>query len=117
MYSLLLFRLIPNLHYHLDHATGRESLWSIQKIDWHNFTNFGVRHCQIVETFEITLDQTEYGKGISVIVHPELKAKDKEEFCSNAVHQSYWSIGGAIAYATLTRPDIGVFVSALQRHN
>ena len=29
----------------------------------------------------------------------------------------YWSILGAIAYAQLTRPDISVFVSALQRHS
>ena len=33
------------------------------------------------------------------------------------MHDQYWSILGAVAYSTLTRPDIGVFVSALQRHN
>ena len=38
------------------------------------------------DTYEITLDQIEYIKGISVIVHPELRSKDEDEFCSDAVH-------------------------------
>ena len=74
-----------------------------------------MRHFQHADTIEIILDQMEYIKESSVIVHPELRFKGKDKFCSDAVHQSYWSILGAIAYATLTRPDIAVFVSALQR--
>ena len=61
------------------------------KIDWHNFTNCGVGHCQNADTFEITLEQAEYIKGISVIVHPELKNKNAEEFvqtqCTNSTGQ------------------------------
>ena len=80
--------------------TGRKDviIWILQqiekafgqlKIDWHNFTNCGVQHCQNADTYEINRDQIEYIEGISVIVHPELSVKDKEEFCSDAVHQQY----------------------------
>ena len=62
---------------------------------------------------EITLDQIEYIKGISVISHPDLRPRPSEEYCSKPEHEAYWSILGSTAYLTLTRPDIGVFVSAL----
>ena len=52
------------------------------KIDWHSFTNCGIRHIQDPNTLEITLDQTEYIKGVKTITHPDLKSKGKDEKCS-----------------------------------
>ena len=48
------------------------------KIDWHSFTDCGVRHCQESVTYEIILHQAEYIRGISVIVHPEFRARPSD---------------------------------------
>ena len=85
------------------------------KIDWNNFTNCGVRHRQDTTTKEVLLDQEEYIKGIKVIEHPDLTGKQPEELACTELHQQFWSVCGALAYAVLTRPDIAVFVAALQR--
>ena len=37
-----------------------EQVFEKLKIDWHNFTNCGVRHCKNAETFQITPAKTEY---------------------------------------------------------
>ena len=123
-------RLLALMAKHVDDLkiTGTKAiiLWILQqiekvfgplKIEWHNFTNCGVRHIQDPSTFEITLDQIEYIKGIKTIIHPELQSTSSTDKCSEAVHALYWSILGAIAFAALTRPDLAVFISALQRHS
>ena len=123
-------RLLALMAKHVDDLkiTGTKAiiLWILQqiekvfgplKIEWHNFTNCGVRHIQDPSTFEVTLDQAEYIKGIKTIIHTELQTSASTDKCSEAVHALYWSILGAIAFAVLTRPDLAVFVSALQRHS
>ena len=85
------------------------------KIEWNNFTNCGVRHKQDTTTKEVTLDQDDYIKGIKLCTHTDLTGKKPEELACTELHQQYWSVTGAIAYAILTRPDIAVFVAALQR--
>ena len=87
------------------------------KIDWNNFTNCGVRHRQDTTTKEVTLDQDEYIKGIKLCVHADISSVSSESKAGNDLHAQYWSVLGAIAYAVLTRPDIAVFVAALQRHS
>jgi hypothetical protein len=85
------------------------------KIDWHDFTNCGVRHRQNPETKVVTLDQDAYVKGIKLCVHADISSAKPESLCCTDLHSQYWSVCGAIAYAVLTRPDIAVFVAALQR--
>ena len=85
------------------------------KIEWNNFTNCGVRHRQDTTTKEVTLDQDDYIKGIKLCTHADLTGKPPEELACTELHHEYWSVTGAIAYAVLTRPDIAVFVAALQR--
>ena len=87
------------------------------KIDWNNFTNCGVRHEQDATTKEVTLDQNEYIKGIKTCVHPDISSAGAETKACAELHAQYWSVLGAIAYAVLTRPDIAVFIAALQRHS
>ena len=48
--------------------------------------------------------------------HPQLSTGTNEEKCVEALHQLYMSLLGALAYATLTRVDVMVFIVALQRH-
>jgi len=85
------------------------------KIDWNNFTNCGVRHRQDTDTMEVLLDQEEYIKGIKVCVHGDISGKGADTLACPELHAQYWSVLGAIAYAVLTRPDVAVFVAALQR--
>ena len=60
-------------------------------------------------------NQQEYIQGIKLCVHDSIsKGKQEEKACPDLHHQ-YWSVLGAIAYSVLTRPDVAVFVSALQR--
>ena len=47
---------------------------------------------------------------------PDITGKPAESLCCAELHALYWSVLGAIAFAILTRPDIAVFVTALQRH-
>ncbi len=96
-------------------SPGSCSAFGQLKIERNNFTNCGVRHQQDVETKEVSLDQIEYVKGISLCVSSEISSSKPEEAASSGLHAQYWSVLGAIAYAVLTRPDIAVFVSALQR--
>jgi hypothetical protein len=87
------------------------------KIDWNSFTNCGVRHTQDPNTKAITLDQIDYIKGVKVCEHPDIQAKQPEEKAGPELHAQYWSVLGAIAYAVLSRPDIAVFIAALQRQS
>ena len=59
------------------------------KIDWHAFTNCGVRHIQDPTTFEVTLDQTEYISGISVVVDPGLRNRPSDDYCTTQVHEQF----------------------------
>ena len=61
------------------------------------------------------MDQDDYIKGIKVCVSSEITKTASEAKAGAELHAQYWSVLGAIAYAVLTRPDIAVFVSALQR--
>ena len=92
-----------------------ETVFGQLKIDWNNFTNCGVRHTQDPQTKEVKLDQDDYIKGIKVCESSEITKSASEGKAGPELHAQYWSVLGAIAYAVLTRPDIAVFVSALQR--
>ena len=92
-----------------------EQVFGQLKIEWNNFTNCGVRHRQDVNTKEVTMDQAEYINGVKTLSSSEMQRTGPETLCSTLLHHQYWSVLGAIAFATLTRPDILVFVSALQR--
>ena len=94
-----------------------EKVFGKMKLEWNNFTNCGVRHIQDPETKTVSLDQEDYIKGIKTCVHQDISSKPAESLCESDLHQQYWSVLGAIAYAVLTRPDIAVFVSALQRYS
>ena len=92
-----------------------ETVFGQLKIDWNSFTNCGVRHTQDPQTKEVKLDQDEYIKGIKTCISSEITRGASEVKAGPELHAQYWSVLGAIAYAVLTRPDIAVFVSALQR--
>ena len=86
------------------------------KVEWHVFTNCGVRHVQDIKTKETVLDQIQFASQLHAIAHPQLSGGKAEDDCSPELHQLFMSLLGAVAYLSLTRMDIIVFISALQRH-
>merc|ERR1711873_46767 len=51
------------------------------KVEWHVFTNCGVRHVQDKVTREITLDQIAYANNLCCIAHPQLTGAKPEDLC------------------------------------
>ena len=86
------------------------------KIEWHTFTNCGVRHIQDQQTKEITLDQIVYVGNLRPIVHAQVQHSKPEDLCCPELHKFYMSLLGAVAYLAHTRLDVVVFICALQRH-
>ena len=84
-------------------------------LQWHKFTNCGVRHTQDPRTFEITLDQFEYIAALKTLIHPSIKGAKLTDFISAELFQLFSSLRGAVAYCLLTRADISVYVVFLQR--
>ncbi len=74
-----------------------------------------MKHTQAPVTKEIKMNQNEYIAGITTISHPDVYGKPAEDECNAQLIQMYQSVLGAIAFTNLTRTDIMVFVSALQR--
>ena len=64
----------------------------------------------------ITLDQFSFLAALRAIEHPQLSTGAEGEACVPELAQLYISLLGALAYATLTRVDVMVFIVALQRH-
>ena len=62
------------------------------KINWHDFTNCGVRHQQDPKTKEITLDQIAYSQQLRKIAHSELSTAKNEDKCSPELTELYQSL-------------------------
>ena len=78
------------------------------------FTNCGVHHIQDPRTWPVKLDQVDYIKAFKPVVHEDLKTSVLSPLSSSGWTR-YLSLLGAVAFATLTRHDVAVYVSALQR--
>ncbi len=85
------------------------------KVEWHKFDNCAITHCQNTETFEVLCDQNKYISALRPISSPLLTSLNSDEKAPEELRSAYLSLVGALAYATLTRADIAVFVAALQR--
>ena len=82
-------------------------------IDFHKFTFCGVQHEQL-EDGSISLDQTKFLAACKPMSVP---SKAPTEVLPEDVRRHFLSLLMTIAYALLTRPDLSVFVSALQRES
>jgi len=94
-----------------------EKVFGPMKVLWHNFTNCGVRHIQDPQTYEASLDQTEYISGMRTIAADTYRGLASESLCAPVLHQMYQSLVGAVAFTALTRLDVLVFIVALQRYS
>jgi len=97
--------------------TKLQQVFGETRVIWHDFTNCGVRRVQDPRTEEVTLDQIVYVHALRPISFAELQSAKNEDKRSAELTTLYQSLLGAVAYATHTRVDACVFISALQRHN
>ena len=87
-------------------------------LQWHRFTNCGLRHIQDPTTFECTLDQIEYIAALKTIEHFEIRSAARSGdtvVVTREVFEMFRSLRGAVAYALMTRADAAVYMVALQR--
>ena len=78
-------------------------------VDWHDFTNCGIRHIQDPTTLAITLDQCAYIDALRLIEHPSLKGMAAEDDLTEDLFELYRSLLGAAAFALLTRANVAGF--------
>ena len=84
------------------------------KVQWKDFTHCGVRHHQD-GTGAIYLDQNEYIKQLRTVDVKHLSNQADTTKLSEADHAKFRTILGALSWCTLTRLDIMVYITALQR--
>jgi hypothetical protein len=66
-----------------------EKFFGKLKIEWHEFTNCGVRHRQRKVTKESSLDQMEYASSHRIIAHLDLMSKKAEDAVCAELHSLY----------------------------
>ena len=91
-----------------------EEKFDAMKIEKDNFEHLGVMHRLHVDGSR-TLSQENYVKELRPIAEAELKLLSSDESVSELVKSQYMSLLGGLAWVVQTRPDIAVFISALQR--
>ena len=67
-------------------------------VQWHNFTNCGVRRQQDAKTFEVTLDQFQYADALKKIVIPGNRAAGSSEVVTAPIFGQFPSLTGAAAH-------------------
>ena len=92
-----------------------EEKFDAMKIERDNFEHLGVTH-RLLDDGSRTLSQENYVKELRPIAEAELKILSSQEFVNEQVKSQYMSLLGGLAWVVQTRPDIAVFISALQRH-
>ena len=85
------------------------------KADWLSFLHTGIQHEQSPGV--VFTHQYVYIDSITPILPELLHGKDDEEECNQVVHDAYRSVLGAVAWTVLTRPDLAIYVQALQRQS
>lgn len=85
--------------------------------EWHNFTFCGIRHVQDPDSKEITLDQTSFLAAIKPMSQPEVMTGQSENQMPESLQRHFLSLLMTVAYAVQSRPDIAVYIAALQKES
>jgi hypothetical protein len=78
------------------------------------FEHLGIKHIQHAD-FSIEVAQGHYADQLRPMADDTAKRGDPEAAVSTEIHAAFRSLLGGVAWMTQTRPDIVVYVSALQR--
>ena len=85
------------------------------EIHWHQFTFCGIKHIQDPNSLEIELNQSDFLKAIKPMSQPEVACKPGTEVMPEHFRKHFLSLLMTIAYAVQSRPDIAVYIAALQK--
>jgi hypothetical protein len=88
--------------------------FGVIKISWNNFEHVGVMH-ERLEDGTIIQHQDHYVKQLKPIDVATLAGQDEDAAVVTWMVNQFMTLVGALAWLTLTRPDICVFIAALQR--
>ncbi|CAE7041822.1 unnamed protein product, partial [Symbiodinium sp. KB8] len=86
------------------------------EVEWSTFTFCGVCHTQS-EDGSICLDQIRFLSACKPIVQTSVMSGSPEELLPEDARRQFLSLLMTIAYGLLTRPDVAVFITALQRES
>ena len=89
------------------------------EVTWHNFNNCGVRHERLMigdKYVGYSMDQIEFINGLTTIDGEESTGTTDYTVSSQALAKRFLSVLMTVAFALLTRVDVCVFVTYLQRH-
>ena len=84
------------------------------KLDRDNFEHLGLKHTLSADGSR-SVSQAHYVSELKPIPDKDLKLQDPKTPVDDSVHDKFRSLLGGVAWVTQTRPDVAVFVSALQR--
>ena len=103
--------IIEALVQHLSRTFGKLT------IEWHEFTFCGIKHVQDPHSKEITLDQTSFLQAIKPMSQPEVLTSPGENQMPESLQRHFLSLLMTVAYAVQSRPDIAVYIAALQKES
>ena len=103
--------LITALVTHLSNTFGK------LEIAWHDFTFCGIHHVQDPITKEVTMDQTKFIAAIKPMQQPEVITSPGDQVMPEPLHKHFLSLLMTLAYAVQSRPDISVYIAALQKES
>ena len=84
------------------------------KLEQDNFEHLGLKHT-LMQDGSRRVSQQHYVNELRPIADQDLKLQNSKTVVSEEVHNKFRSLLGGIAWVVQTRPDIAVFVAALQR--
>ena len=87
------------------------------QIQWNEFVFCGIQHKQDLTSHEITRDQTKFVGSIKPMLQQEIATKQGDEKMPEEMRRHFLSLLMTIAYAVQTRPDIAVYIAALQKES
>ena len=86
------------------------------EIEWKDFTFCGVHHVQD-ESGDISMDQIKFLAACKPIVAPAALNGAGDKLLAEETRRHFLSLLMTVAYGLLTRPDVAVYVTALQRES
>ena len=86
------------------------------KVEWNKFEHCGIMHEQDEKTKEVTVHQNHYVKQLRPMKDDHVRHMDPLAEVDERTKTVYMSLLGGVAWVVQTRPDVGVYVSSLQRH-
>ena len=102
---------IEKFVHHLSQSFGK------LQIHWNTFVFTGIQHTQDPNTFEIELDQNAFIASIKPMAQQEVVTSPGHEKLPEGLRRHFLSLLMTLAYAVQSRPDIAVYIAALQKES